>query len=125
MLRFSYNLAFTALDVDGISDTLMQHRFPHEQWAMLAVGLKLAANISEFQVNDDFDQLKKVINFWVCSDSQRSWEKLIKAIIFCKQKRVVKSLADTMKVPFSGEFADVHKFSILMMLSCSLHRLQQ
>ena len=124
MLRFSYNLAFTALDVDGISDTLMQHRFPHEQWAMLAVGLKLAANISEFQVNDDFDQLKKVINFWVCSDSQRSWEKLIKAIIFCKQKRVVKSLADTMKVPFSGEFADVHKFSILMMLSCSLHRLQ-
>ena len=91
---------------------------------MLAVGLKLAVNISEFQVNDDFDRLKKVIKFWECSDSQRSWEKLIKAIIFCKQKSVAMSLANTMNVPFSGEFADVHKFSILMMLSCSLHRLQ-
>ena len=110
ILRFSYNLVFTALDVDGISCNLMQHRFPHEQWAMLAVSLKLAVNISEFQDNDDFYQLKNVIDFWVCSDSQRSWEKLVKAIIFCKQKRVAKSLADAMNVSFSGEFSDVHQF---------------
>ena len=109
--QISYNLFFTALDV---SHTLMQHRFPHEQWAMLAVGLKLAVNIFEFQDNhnDDFCRLKNVIDFWVYSDSQRSWEKLVKAIIFCKQKRVAKSLANTMKVPFSGEFADVHQFPI-------------
>ena len=121
---FSYNLVFTALDVGGISYTLMQHCFPHEQWAMLAVGLKLAVNISKFQDNDNFYRLKNVIDFWVCSDSQRSWEKLLKAIIFCKQKRVAKSLADAMNVSFLGEFADVLKFSILMMLSYSLHRLQ-
>ena len=108
-----YNLVFTALDVDGISCILMQHRFPHEQWAMLAVGLKLAVNIFKFQDNDDFYRLRKVIDFWVCSDSQRSWEKLVRAIIFCKQKRVAKSLADTMNVSFSGESADEHhRFSI-------------
>lgn len=91
----------------------MRHRFPHEQWALLAVGLKLAVNISEFQAKDYLYRLKKVIGFWVSSDRQLSWEELVKAIIICKQKRVAKSLADTMNVSFSGESAEEHhRFSI-------------
>ena len=100
-LRYCHYNSFTVslhnleLNADSVLYLLKKHEFSPAVWEKLAVGLKLsrAVDVIDKDKHDCDAKLIALINRWVDSDPDKSWNKLVSAIEMSDQAVVADKLA--------------------------------
>ena len=89
------------LDVDNVAFHIGKLKFPPAKWIHLAVGLKQADAISTIEADSGnvTAKLMSLITHWVCNDPEKTWEKLVDALIISKEMVIASQLAKKVVVP--------------------------
>ena len=92
------------LDADNVAFHLNKCNFPPAKWTHLAVGLKQADAISTIEANrgDVAAHLVSLITHWVANDLEKTWEKLVDAVVISKEMTIAIQLAKDVGVPSPG-----------------------
>ena len=83
------------LNAENVLLMLMKHEFSPAMWEILAVGLKLSHSVSKINADQPsvYSKLIVLVNLWVASDPDKSWNKLVSAVEMSGQKFVADKLA--------------------------------
>ena len=92
------------LDANNVAFHLNKWNFPPAKWTHLAVGLKQADAISTIEANreDAAAHLVSLTTYWVANDLEKTWEKLVDAVVISKEMTIAIQLAKYVGVPSPG-----------------------
>ena len=70
------------MNADNVLYMLMKHKFNPASWGKLAMGLRLGSTAEQIEKDckGSDAQLTGLINHWVATDTNKSWEKLVEAM---------------------------------------------
>ena len=85
----------TDVNADNVLYLLKKYDFKPASWGKLAIGLRLGSTAN--QIEKDYQgsdaQLTGLINHWVATDINKSWEKLVEAMEMSDQAIAADNLA--------------------------------
>ena len=88
-------LLLVQLDVNNVAYVLVKHDFPPSKWKQLAVGLKQLKAIPTIEADkvDAISSLLALITHWLANDQDKTWQKLVDAVVMSKEKVIAMKLA--------------------------------
>ena len=97
-------LSFPVLDAGNAVYLLIKHKFPPAKWRNLAIGLKQISAIQTIEANsaNALSQLVALITHWVANDKEKTWKKLVDAVVMSEESVIAEKLAKDVGVPYPG-----------------------
>ena len=92
------------LDSSNAAFFLTKHKFPPAKWRLLAIGLKQLDAIQTIGADsaDTLSQLVALITHWVANDKEKTWKKLVDAVVMSEESVIAEKLAKDVGVRYPG-----------------------